>query len=90
MIRTPAHFRHLVESAIYSVYPDSEITEVEDYTKDMPSRFPDEEYDCWGAEFIPTAPYSLLPIKVYREFEHQFGRPETTYRDPLALSLIHI
>ena len=83
LVHTPAHFKHLIETAIYANYPDAEITEVEDYTIDMPSRFPDEEYDCWGTEFILSRP-DMLPILRYKEFEHQFGRPETQYKDPLA------
>ncbi|MFH1413067.1 MAG: hypothetical protein ABIG10_03540 [bacterium] len=83
LIRTPAHFKNLVETAIYANYPDAEITEVEDYTRDAPTRFPNEEYDCWGGEFI-LAQNHMLPIKLYREFEHQFGPLDTTYRDPMA------
>lgn len=83
LINTPVQFKSLVETAVYSQYPDAEITEVEDYTKDTPSYFPNEEYDCWGAEFILTQNH-MLPIKLYKEFEHQMGPPETHYRDPMA------
>ena len=83
LIRTPIQFRNLVESAVYSQYPDAEIYEVEDYTAFAPKNYPDSEYDLWGAEFIQTAP-QVLPIRVYTEFEHQFGDPETHYRDPMA------
>jgi len=83
LIRTPAQFRNLVESSIYSQYPDAEITEVNDYIEDTPSKFPDEEYDIWGAEFIQVRD-SAYPIKTYKEFEHQMGAPETHYKDPMA------
>lgn len=83
LIHTPAHFRNLVESAVYSQYPDAEITEVEDYTKNMPDKFPDDEYDLWGAEFIPVKP-DVYPIKTYLEFEDQIGKPETHFKDPLS------
>jgi hypothetical protein len=83
LIRGPESFRSLIESAIYSQYPDAEIYEVEDYTKLAPNHYPDEEYDLWGSEFVLTAD-QVLPIRTYPEFEHQFGMPETNFRDPMA------
>lgn len=83
LIRTPAQFRNLVESAIYSQYPDAEISEVDDYTNGMPTRFPDEEWDIWGAEYVQSANIAY-PIKLYKEFEHSFGESETQFKDPMA------
>jgi len=83
LIHTPVNFRNLVETAIYSQYPDAEIYEVEDYTATAPNKFPDEEYDIWGAEFIQTA-NPVLPIRTYPEFEHKMGEPEVQWKDPMA------
>ncbi len=83
LIRTPIQFRPLVESAVYSQYPDAEITEVDDYVEGMPLRFPDEEYDIAGAEFIQQKHFSY-PIKTYEEFEHKMGPLETQFKDPMA------
>jgi hypothetical protein len=83
LVRTPEQFRDLVESAIYAQYPDAEITEVNDYTEGMPTKFPDDEYDVWGAEFIQKL-NPAYPIKTYQEFEHQLGDPKMTYKDPMA------
>lgn len=83
LIYTPQQFRNLVESAFYSQYPDAEITEVNDYTEGAPSKFPDDEYDIWGAEFI-QANNPVYPIKTYKEFEHQMGVPEEQFKDPMA------
>ncbi len=83
LIYTPVTFRNLVESAVYSVYPDAEISEVNDYTDDVPKKFPDNEYDMWGAEFIQVAP-DVYPIKTYPSFEDPSSPPETTFKDPLA------
>ncbi len=83
IIRTPEHFRNLVESAIYSQYPDAEIAEIDDYTENTPSKFPDDEYDMWGAEFIHAGNY-LLPIRTYKEFEHMGSKPEEYFKDPMA------
>ncbi|PIT94960.1 hypothetical protein COT98_01555, partial [Candidatus Falkowbacteria bacterium CG10_big_fil_rev_8_21_14_0_10_39_9] len=64
IIRTPVDFRYLVESAVYSQYPDAEISEIDDYTEGVPRKFPNEEYDVWGAEFIQVA-NQMFPIKLY-------------------------
>ena len=83
MINTPKKFRNLVESAIYSQYPDAEVTEVNDYTEGMPSTFPDDEWDIWGGEFI-LQEKDAYPIKTYPEFGDTFGRPESNFKDPMA------
>lgn len=83
IIRTPVDFRYLVESAVYSQYPDAEISEIDDYTEGVPRKFPNEEYDVWGAEFIQAA-NQMFPIKLYEEFEHKLGPDETYYKDPMA------
>ena len=83
LIRTPAEFRNLIESSVYSQYPDAEISEVDDYTEAVPQRYPDEEYDIWGTEFMQASSW-VYPIKSYKEFEHQMGPSETQFKDPMA------
>jgi len=83
IVRTPVDFKSLVESAIYSQYPDAEITEIDDYTEGAPRKFPNDEYDIWGAEYIQAANH-MFPIKLYKDFEHQMGPSETHFRDPIA------
>lgn len=83
LIRTAEPFRDLVESAVYAQYPDAEITEVNDYTAGIPTKYPDDEYDVWGTEFI-QAKNSAYPIKTYKEFENLLGAPEVRYKDTMA------
>ncbi|HBA36460.1 TPA: hypothetical protein DCZ15_01135 [Candidatus Falkowbacteria bacterium] len=83
LIRTPIEFRNLVESSVYSQYPDAEISEVDDYVEAVPAQVPDDEYDLWGAEFIQKDSW-VYPIKCYQEFEHQMGPSETQFKDPMA------
>lgn len=84
LIWTPEKYRNLIETAIYSQYPDAELTEVNDYTTGMPTHFPDEEYDIFGSEF-KLVKNSVFPIKTYKNFEHMVGEPETVYKDPMAV-----
>jgi hypothetical protein len=88
LIRTPVAMRSLVETAVYSQYPDAEIAEVEDYINTVPDTFPDPEFDVWGSEWIPVQRVpqyrQALPIKTYKDFEYQFGRPEYYFKDPMA------
>jgi len=83
LIRTPVEFRDLIETSVYSQYPDAEISEVDDYVDTVPHHFPDEDYDVWGAEFIQSNNWAF-PIKLYQEFEHNFGESETQFKDPMA------
>ena len=80
----PVQYRDLFETAIYSQYPDAEITEVEDYTDALPTKYPDEEYDIWGGEMILQKD-EAYPILTYKQFEHQMGVPEKQFKDPLAV-----
>lgn len=83
LIHTPESFRNLVESAIYSQYPDAEITEVDDYTDGIPTSYPNDEYDVWGTEFIYVNS-EAYPIKLYDEFVYQLGAPDEHFKDPMA------
>jgi len=83
LIRSPLEYRNLVESSVYSQYPDAEISEVDDYVSSVPNNLPDDEYDLWGTEFIQASPW-MYPIKCYEEFEHTMGPSETQFKDPMA------
>lgn len=67
-IRTPKHFRYLVEAHLYAQYPDIEIKEVPDYVTDVPPVIPNKNWDIWGTDFELTDP-DPMPIKTYRNFE---------------------
>lgn len=67
-LRLPKQFRNLMESAIYAQYPDAEITEVEDYVKQMPRVLPTKTLEVYGEEQILRAPDSY-PIRTYPMFE---------------------
>ncbi len=83
LIHTPVDFRDLVESAVYSQYPDAEITEVDDYTQGYPTSFPDDKYDIWGGEFIMSDNH-MYPIRTYREFEDPNDPAKVIFKDPIA------
>ncbi|PWB38230.1 MAG: hypothetical protein C3F02_04460 [Parcubacteria group bacterium] len=80
LIRTPRQWRDLVESAIYSQYPDAEITEVEDYVNTVPDKYPNDTHNIWGTEVI-LARNDVFPIKTYKEFEDSVSGE---FKDPLA------
>lgn len=79
-IRTDAKYRNLVESAVYSQYPDAEIREAEDYVDLFPSVLPNQTYDIWGCDFI-LARESAYPIRTYPYFE---ATVEEQRLDPVA------
>ncbi len=72
--------RHLVESAIYSNYPEVELVPAVDYTTHFPATLPNDTYDIFGANYV-LARDSAYPIKSYREFDD----PKDEKRvDPIA------
>ncbi len=86
-LRFPKKARNLIESSIYSQYPEVEISEVEDYTKDVPKDIPNKKWDLWGTdyEFIKK---DIYPIKTYPKFfEERAVQEETERIDPLAALL---
>lgn len=80
-IRTPDRYRDLIEADLYAQYPEAQITEVEDYVGRIPHKYPDDEWEAFGAEFILSKP-QYLPIRTYEDFEHQ-GEKEGRFKDPL-------
>ena len=72
-------YRDLIEAMIYSQYPDAEITEIEDYTKDYNLKFPNDKYQLWGTE-LELAKSQFYPIRTYPEFEHV----EEGFKDSMA------
>lgn len=83
MIRTNVKMRDVVEAAIYAQYPDAEIFEVEDYTKNAPTVYPNPDYEMWGVELVKTTDH-VYPIRTYRSFEHPLTG---IYADPMAAML---
>jgi hypothetical protein len=85
-LRVTSSHRPIVESALYSHYPELEIREVSDYTKNVPQNIPNSEWDVYGEDFIlvRSAPY---PIKTYEKFFEPQGEKisaEEKRLDPIA------
>ena len=72
-IRTPEMFRKLIESNIYSQYPEAEISLVDDYTKYVPQNVPTKEWDLWGVDFV-NAKDEIYPIKTYKQLKLRLKR----------------
>lgn len=81
-IYTVDRFRNMVESHIYAQYPDAEIFEVEDYTRNIPQAPLKEDYDITGAELVLKKP-DAYPIRVWRDFEFESKEGEANI-DPMA------
>ncbi|MEK9152296.1 MAG: hypothetical protein AAB692_02925, partial [Patescibacteria group bacterium] len=86
VVRTPAKFRDLVESAVYAQYPDAEIVEIADYTGTVPKVYPDPEQELFGTEFVLGKP-AHYPIRTTIQFEHNLS--EEYFKDPLS-SLLEV
>jgi len=82
-IRVPEIYRKIIESNIYSQYPEAEISEVEDYTKNIPQDIPNKDWDLFGTDFENTKP-DPYPIKTYLKFETERETKEEKRIDPLS------
>ncbi len=83
LIYTTRKTRDLVEAAIYSQYPDAEITEVEDYVHHVPHDYPNATHDCFSLEMEPVKS-DVYPLKTYVDFEDSMTKE---FKDPLAAML---
>lgn len=79
-VRTPEGYRNLIESAIYSQYPDAEIFLAQDYRELMPKTLPNEVYDIWGTDYH-LAKDDAYPIRTYFYFEEAVKEKRL---DPIA------
>jgi len=80
-IRTQSKLKNLIESSLFSQYPDAEISETEDYIDTFPKGNPGDAFDLWGTELILTKPDGY-PIRTYPFFFQEREAEERT--DPLA------
>ncbi|OGZ61443.1 MAG: hypothetical protein A3H51_03035 [Candidatus Spechtbacteria bacterium RIFCSPLOWO2_02_FULL_38_8] len=80
-VRCQSSQRSFVESKLYSQYPDAEIYEVKDYTKEtVPPELPNKDYEVWGADYVLTKDWPY-PILSYIDFE---DKEEERRLDPLS------
>lgn len=79
-IRTPYQYRNIIESAIYSQYPDAEITDGFDHASLFPKILPNKIYDLFGADYH-LAKEDAYPIRTYEHFEESIKEKRL---DPIA------
>jgi len=80
-IRTNSKFKNAIEAAVYSQYPEAEVTEAEDYTNY--TRFDNDAHDVWGAEFSLKGE-DFLPIRTYVDFKLDKDPKEEFKVDPIT------
>ncbi len=83
LIRGLKASRDSIEAAIYSQYPDAEISIIDDYTKYVPADIPNKDWDLWGADYRLLKD-TIYPIKTYKEFETEREAIEEKIIDPVA------
>lgn len=82
-IRCPEKFKTLIQSPMFSYYPDVEITDAEDYMETIPATTAElysRDQDFSGTEMI-LAKDGVYPIKTYPNFETD---TEETSLDPIG------
>lgn len=84
-VRLPESNKKLLKAVIYSQYPEVEIVETSDYTKQVPQDIPNKEWDLWGCDFELIKP-DVYPIRTYEAFyeEKPDVNSEEKRIDPLS------
>ena len=77
-IRILKEWRNTFESAIYSYYPEVEISEVKDYVKNVPFDIPNKEWDLYSEDFSFMKD-DAYPIKTYSSFFEE--KPDTVVEE---------
>lgn len=85
VVWTESVYQDLMEAALFAQYPDAEVTEIEDYTKLVPEKLPNETHDIWISDF-GLAEHSAYAIRSYTEFEHSISK-DTVLKDPMGTFL---
>jgi len=80
-VRIPEKYRDTLEAAIYSQFPQAEISEAEDYFEHLPRYDPEtSDFDIFAWTFKLTKP-DPYPIRTYLDFEHPTA---DTFVDPMS------
>ncbi len=80
-IWTNEKFKKIIESQLYSQYPDVEIAEVEDYA--APVVFDKSKMDLWGGKYIKSKD-SHYPLKTYVDYGLDRDPKEELKIDPIT------
>jgi hypothetical protein len=80
MIWTRSNFKKVIESQLYSQYPDIEIIEVDDYAKNITL---DGKINLWACHFKKTKD-SFYPIKTYIDYGLDKDPKEEYKVDPIT------
>lgn len=69
-VRVPSALKNLVESALFSYYPEVEVLAVPDYVATLPHTVFDleaQKLDLWGTEIAAAKP-AVIPFRTYQAF----------------------
>jgi hypothetical protein len=90
-IRTPTRIRNLVETQIYSQYPQAKVVEVEDYAMKIPPYTKNGDWNVWGAEYKKQKA-DFLPFKTYRGWNDDMktGVKEEFKIDPITPTIEYL
>jgi hypothetical protein len=82
-IWTKEKFKDMIETQLYSQFPDIEIADVsdKDYARAVP--FDPDNYQYWGCEFVKSAA-SHVPIKTYTAYKLHEDPKEEFKIDPIT------
>lgn len=72
-VRVEDGVKETLETILYNHYPELEIHEVPDYTKNVPQNLPNESWNAYGEDFILGRKPEAYPIRTYDKFYEPQG-----------------
>jgi hypothetical protein len=83
-VRTPSRIRDLVETQIYSQYPQAKVLEVEDYAFRVPALSKEAGWNMWGCEFTKSE-HDARPLRTYTMIDELKSGTDEEYKiDPIT------
>ena len=82
-VRTPSRLKGLVETQIYSQYPQAQVRVADDYTLAIDEISDESDWGLWGCEFGLDKP-EAYPIKTYVDFGLDKDPKEEYKIDPIS------
>ncbi len=88
-LRVPSSQKGILETALYGHYPELEIHEVPDYTKNVPQNLPNKEWNIYGEDYLLKRDQHI-PLRTYEKYFEPQGEKiaaEEKRLDPLSALL---
>lgn len=85
IFKIPTRYRTLFESALFAQYPKAEVTETEDYLRNLPHEYDPEtaDFEFWGTQWLKKKD-NAYPIRTFGQVDSFEHSAQETFIEPLS------